>query len=169
MDDPGNRAIAFSSRIAYGLYRVTEAPADNWAKPGDAFVLAKQLAGEVFAAARVGGFELVKDVGAETLRGESSAPIPLHAQGYAFPVPLLAGDHVTEDTGTGFRPTPRPAMAARTSNFGWRAGGGSPSATSIRAFPTRSTRTAPSPTRRRASSASASSPTRANKGTPTRR
>ena len=29
---PGNRAISFSSKIAYGLYRVTEAPADNWAR-----------------------------------------------------------------------------------------------------------------------------------------
>src|SRR5262249_19802154 len=26
---PGNRAISFSPRIAYGLYRVTDAPADN--------------------------------------------------------------------------------------------------------------------------------------------
>src|SRR3954469_20673200 len=31
---PANRAIAFGSEIAYGLYRVTDAPADNWARPG---------------------------------------------------------------------------------------------------------------------------------------
>ena len=29
---PGNRAISFSPKIAYGLYKVTDAPADNWAK-----------------------------------------------------------------------------------------------------------------------------------------
>src|SRR5271168_1407565 len=29
---PGNRAISFSSKIRYGLYRVTGAAADNWAK-----------------------------------------------------------------------------------------------------------------------------------------
>ena len=29
---PGNRAISFSPRIEYALYRVTNAPADNWAK-----------------------------------------------------------------------------------------------------------------------------------------
>ena len=29
---PGNRAISFSPKIAYGLYEVTDAPADNWAK-----------------------------------------------------------------------------------------------------------------------------------------
>ncbi len=28
---PGNRAISFSPKIAYGLYKVTDAPADNWA------------------------------------------------------------------------------------------------------------------------------------------
>ena len=29
---PGNRAIAYSPKIDYGLYEVVEAPADNWAK-----------------------------------------------------------------------------------------------------------------------------------------
>src|SRR4030095_953525 len=36
---PGNRAISFSSKIAYGLYKVTEAPEGNWAKTGDTFIL----------------------------------------------------------------------------------------------------------------------------------
>ena len=36
---PGNRAISFSSKIAYGLYEVTEAPDGNWAKTGDKFIL----------------------------------------------------------------------------------------------------------------------------------
>ena len=31
---PGNRAISFSHKIAYGLYRVTQAPENNWAKVG---------------------------------------------------------------------------------------------------------------------------------------
>src|SRR5208282_1200036 len=29
---PGNRAISFSSKIGYGLYEVTDAPENNWAK-----------------------------------------------------------------------------------------------------------------------------------------
>ncbi len=32
---PGNRAISFSHRIAYGLFRVVAAPEGNWAKTGD--------------------------------------------------------------------------------------------------------------------------------------
>src|SRR5262249_49304343 len=41
---PGNRAISFSPKIEYGVYRVTEAPADNWAKVGDTMILANKLA-----------------------------------------------------------------------------------------------------------------------------
>ena len=41
---PGNRAISFSPKIAYGLYKVTDAPADNWAKTGDLLILADALA-----------------------------------------------------------------------------------------------------------------------------
>ena len=44
---PGNRAISFSSKIAYGLYEVTEAPDGNWAKTGDKFILADKLAERV--------------------------------------------------------------------------------------------------------------------------
>jgi len=98
---PGNRAIAFSRRIAYGRYRVTESAADNWAKPGAIYVLAKTLAEATFAAARVKTFEFVADVSADELASMSCAH-PLHDHGYGFVVPLLEGDHVTEDAGTGF-------------------------------------------------------------------
>ena len=49
---PGNRAISFSPKIEYGLYEVTDAPPDNWAKVGDLFILADKLAAEVFKQAR---------------------------------------------------------------------------------------------------------------------
>src|SRR3954464_1316308 len=32
---PGNRAISYSPKIAYGLYEITAAPDQNWAKKGD--------------------------------------------------------------------------------------------------------------------------------------
>ena len=95
---PGNRAIAFSHKIEYGLFQVTEAPADNWTKTGERFVLAKSLAEDFFKAARVEKWELLKDIDPAGL----VAAHPLHAGGYDFKVPLLEGDHVTEDTGTGF-------------------------------------------------------------------
>jgi isoleucyl-tRNA synthetase len=96
---PGNRAIAFSTKIKYGLYRVTAAAPDNWAKVGDKFVLADKLAGEVFKTARVESFERLSDV---SPTGIVSCAHPLRGKGYEFDVPLLEGGHVTEDVGTGF-------------------------------------------------------------------
>jgi isoleucyl-tRNA synthetase len=100
---PGNRAVSFSPKIAYGLYRVEDAPSDNWAKPGELFLLADNLALEVFRNARVTAFKRLGDVASHVLK-ESTCSHPLKGFGgnYDFEVPLLAGDHVTDDTGTGF-------------------------------------------------------------------
>ncbi|TCR61463.1 isoleucine--tRNA ligase [Bosea sp. BK604] len=98
---PGNRAISFHNKIAYGLYRVTAAPEGNWAKTGATYVLAKNLAEAVFKSAKVDAFELVRDVPASELAAATAAH-PLRGQGYDFDVALLDGDHVTDDAGTGF-------------------------------------------------------------------
>jgi isoleucyl-tRNA synthetase len=98
---PGNRAISFSPSITYGLYEVREAPEGNWAKRDDKLVLADSLAAQVMAAARVTNFRKVAPVSNAELASIRAAH-PLHAAGYGFEVPLLAGAHVTEDTGTGF-------------------------------------------------------------------
>ncbi|MFG1331516.1 isoleucine--tRNA ligase [Xanthobacter autotrophicus] len=97
---PGNRAISYSSKISYGLYEVFEAPADNWAKVGDKLILADKLAEDVFKQARA-TFVRRGDVPADVL-GALTTAHPLAALGYTFQVPLLDGDHVTDDAGTGF-------------------------------------------------------------------
>jgi isoleucyl-tRNA synthetase len=101
---PANRAITFGSDIAYGLYRVADAPPDNWAKVGERYVIADKLAPEVFAAARVTGHEREKDVlpvmiarAAHPFRG-----LPGGNGYWDFDVPVLQADYVTDDTGTGF-------------------------------------------------------------------
>jgi isoleucyl-tRNA synthetase len=106
---PGNRAISFSSKITYGLYEVTAAPEGNWAQPGDKLLLADKLAAEVMKAAKVEDFTRVRAVSSAELADLACAH-PLRRfgflegefAGYAFDVPLLDGEHVTEDTGTGF-------------------------------------------------------------------
>ncbi len=98
---PGNRAISYSPKIAYGLYKITDAAPDNWAKFGDLLILSENLAGEVFKQARVAAYDKIADVPAEDL-ADIACVHPLRALGYEFTVPLLAGDHVTDDTGTGF-------------------------------------------------------------------
>src|SRR6188472_3525982 len=88
---PGNRAISFSPKIAYGLFKVTDAPADNWAKNGDLLILADALAEEVFKQARVTAFEKVRDIPGDTLDAvECAHPLRGLDGGYAFIVPLLA-------------------------------------------------------------------------------
>ncbi|MBR0708751.1 isoleucine--tRNA ligase [Bradyrhizobium liaoningense] len=100
---PGNRAISFSPKIAYGLYKVTDAPADNWARNGDLLILAEALAADVFKQARVTAYEKVRDIPGDTLDAvECAHPLRGLGGGYEFIVPLLAGEHVTDDTGTGF-------------------------------------------------------------------
>jgi isoleucyl-tRNA synthetase len=110
---PGNRAISFNPEVAYALFEV-EAMEEGlafepWAKPGDRFVLADKLAADVFAAAKIAKAKRLRAVDptgwvcahplarwpADAHDGKGEAP-------YAFPVPLLAGDHVTDDAGTGF-------------------------------------------------------------------
>ena len=100
---PGNRAISFSPRIVYGLYEVTDAPQNNWAKIGDKLLLAEKLAVDVMKQARVTAFRQIDVVPAAALGTMiCSHPLDGFAGDYQFAVPLLAGEHVTEDTGTGF-------------------------------------------------------------------
>ncbi|HEV3397221.1 MAG TPA: isoleucine--tRNA ligase, partial [Xanthobacteraceae bacterium] len=104
---PGNRAISFSPKIDYGLYRVTDAPPENWAKRGDKLILADALAAEVMRQARVLAFHRVQSVSSGTIeRGLSDFtcfhPLARTMPGYEFEVPLLEGSHVTKDSGTGF-------------------------------------------------------------------
>lgn len=99
---PGNRAIAFSSRYTYGLYEVETAENDYGPQPGEKLIFAKRLADESAAKAKV-TFNFVRDIEAGELAAVTCAH-PLHGLGggYAFKVPLLDGEHVTDDAGTGF-------------------------------------------------------------------
>ncbi|MFC6445265.1 isoleucine--tRNA ligase [Shinella zoogloeoides] len=97
---PGNRAIAFSSRYPYGLYEVESAENDFGPQPGEKLIFATRLADEAAAKAKL-TFKFVRDVAPEELAAITCAH-PLKGLGYTFPVPLLDGDHVTDDAGTGF-------------------------------------------------------------------
>ncbi|MXN66154.1 isoleucine--tRNA ligase [Stappia sp. GBMRC 2046] len=103
---PGNRAISYSSKIHYGLYKVTQddLPEDNWVQKGDMLILADVLAGAVFEQSRVERYEHVRPVSADELASITCAhPLrDMDLGGYDFDVPLLDGDHVTDDAGTGF-------------------------------------------------------------------
>ncbi|MGB3387951.1 MAG: isoleucine--tRNA ligase [Pseudaminobacter sp.] len=99
---PGNRAVVFSPRISYGLYEVTAAENDFGPQPGEKLIFADALAEESAAKAKV-TLTLLRKVGGEELGSLTlSHPLDGLGGGYGFAVPMLPGDHVTDDAGTGF-------------------------------------------------------------------
>ncbi|MCT8990198.1 isoleucine--tRNA ligase [Chelativorans sp. SCAU2101] len=99
---PGNRAISYSPRITYGLYEVTAAENDFGPQPGEKLIFADVLAEESFAKAKLQYRKLRDLEPGELFPLTCSHPLKGLGGGYEFPVPLLPGDHVTDDAGTGF-------------------------------------------------------------------
>ena len=154
---PGNRAVAFSPRVAYGLYEVTKVENDFGPQPGEKLIFADALVADASAKAKIEmarlsdvrsdelaaltlshplkgwrpGSPLAEETSAQpTERVVVQQPVqPYDVEGgrstvshsvvpgisstaekigggsiepYAFAVPMLPGDHVTDDAGTGF-------------------------------------------------------------------
>ncbi|MBI2233967.1 MAG: isoleucine--tRNA ligase [Micavibrio aeruginosavorus] len=97
---PSNRAIAFGPEMEYGAFRVDAVKEDSRAKIGEILILSQKLSADVFEKAGITAAAKI-DLPDFNIH-EAVCAHPLHAQGYDFDVPVLAGDFVTEDTGTGF-------------------------------------------------------------------
>jgi isoleucyl-tRNA synthetase len=94
---PGNRAIAYSETLAYSLYEVISAGEGSLAAVGERLALADALAD---ATAKHAKCELRR---LETFRPHGViCAHPFRGRGYEFDVPLLPGEHVTDEAGTGF-------------------------------------------------------------------
>ncbi len=163
---PGNRAISFSHRIAYGLYRVTAAPEGNWAKAGEQLLFWPTSSPKsVMQSAKVEAFERRPRRARRANCAAMTAAHPLEKLGYDFEVPCSTAT-MSPTTPAPASSIPRRAMAARISTSGWRRAACCTSAASTRAFPIRSTPTDFTPTRSPALTARASSTTRATRATP---
>ena len=97
---PGNRAIAFSTEISYGLYQIADASDGSMARAGENLLLADTLAEQVAKHAKM-MISRVRTVPADELKTLVAAH-PLRSVGYDFEVPVLPAAFVTADTGTGF-------------------------------------------------------------------
>jgi isoleucyl-tRNA synthetase len=99
---PGNRAISYSPAIKYGVYEVESIEQglafEPWVKVGEKLALADKLVEETLRAAKAASWKRLSDFDPTGF----VCAHPFRGQGYEFDVPLLAGDHVTEDAGTGF-------------------------------------------------------------------
>lgn len=98
---PGNRAVAYGEDIDYALVHVEGVTETSLLRVGDWLLVALPL---------LPGFSKEAGMGAHTikrlLKGAELAGViaahPLRGQGYEFDVPLLPGDFVTTEAGTGF-------------------------------------------------------------------
>ncbi len=99
---PQNRAVSYGPTIAYGLYQLT-IPDQH-----EHVIVADALSGQVFAQAKLAEDQIhrLRDISAEELHAlvlaHPYAGIPDGNGEWDDPVPMLPGDHVTDDAGTGF-------------------------------------------------------------------
>ncbi len=101
---PANRAISYGPKIGYGLYEVSEleeSEFEPWAKVGEKFVVADKLWAEVAKTAKIKAWKRLETIDPDEIL-DCRHPLAGQDPGYSFHVPMLAGDHVTDDAGTGF-------------------------------------------------------------------
>ena len=98
---PGNRAVAYGKDFDYVVVEVKATAEGSLARVGERFAVEKDLAEETARTARITDWTAVATVKGADLAG-TVCRHPLAGRGYDFPVPLLAGDFVTTDQGTGF-------------------------------------------------------------------
>ena len=103
---PGNRAVAYGDDISYVIVSVEETSDGALSDIGDRLVIAEDLLDTVMQAIgvtrhkqhdRLMGAEFAGTIAAHPMAGHPQA-----GDSYDYAVPLLAGDHVTTEQGTGF-------------------------------------------------------------------
>ncbi|TMV94781.1 isoleucine--tRNA ligase [Thioclava sp. BHET1] len=103
---PQNRAVSFNPKISYGLYRVDALAEGSTATEGETLLLADALAEAVMDQAKVAEHSRLRDVSSWELEGLTLAHPYAGIEGaqgeWDYDVPMLPGDHVTDEAGTGF-------------------------------------------------------------------
>ncbi len=95
---PGNRAIAYGADHNYSVIEVLDGT--ELISAGMRLLIAKDLVTEVTATLDVIDYRIIGHVNGETLKG-TICQHPWHGLGYDFDVPMVPGEHVTTDAGTG--------------------------------------------------------------------
>jgi isoleucyl-tRNA synthetase len=104
---PQNQAVAHGQHngIDYSLYTVTSVQEGSTAKVGERIIVADKLSETVKASAKIESWVEGRSVGSDALDSMWLAH-PLRHQApngeWDYRVPMLPGDHVTDDAGTGF-------------------------------------------------------------------
>lgn len=96
---PGNRAVAYHRDVVYVIAEVESAGENTLTQVGEKFIFAQALVEDV--SAKTGAqFKIIETFPGSKLKG-TTCKHPLYDKGYDFTVPLLHGEHVTTEAGTG--------------------------------------------------------------------
>jgi isoleucyl-tRNA synthetase len=98
---PGNRAVAYGPAIDYAQIRVDAVAEGSLCRPGESLIVALALLPQFLNDAGITVHHVLKVHPGSDFAGSLCAH-PLRNEHYTFDVPLLAGDFVTTEQGTGF-------------------------------------------------------------------
>ncbi len=98
---PGNRAVAAGAAFDYAVITVTAVTEGSLARPGEKLVVAEVLLPNLVKDAGIQAHTVLAVVRGADLAGAIMAH-PLRGHGYEQDTPLLLGDFVTTEAGTGF-------------------------------------------------------------------
>jgi isoleucyl-tRNA synthetase len=103
---PSNKAVAYNKDITYGIYRVQNTEPECWSTVGDLLCFADSLAKECLEKARITKFVRIASLDSGELEkmmlNHPFNSAPDSGDFWNYDVPMIDGDHVTEETGTGF-------------------------------------------------------------------
>jgi isoleucyl-tRNA synthetase len=97
---PGNRGLAYGAEIDYALVRVDAVAEGSLSRPGETVIVALKLLPAYCKDAGITLHHVMRVVPGTALEGVLCAH-PLRGQHYDFDVPMMAGDFVTTEQGTG--------------------------------------------------------------------
>ncbi|MFT9314842.1 MAG: isoleucine--tRNA ligase [Acetobacter orientalis] len=97
---PGNRALAYGPELTYVVLRVDDTTEGALLEPGAKVLVAESLVESFCKQAHVSAHHILYTLPGSALEGAVCAH-PLRGQGYDFDVPMLPGEFVTTEAGTG--------------------------------------------------------------------
>jgi isoleucyl-tRNA synthetase len=97
---PGNRGLAYGSEIEYALVRVDGVADGSFSRVGETVLVALKLLPNYVQDAGITLHHVLRVIPGTEFAGLICAH-PLRGQGYDFDVPMMAGDFVTTEQGTG--------------------------------------------------------------------
>ena len=98
---PANRAVAYHNDVTYVQFEVLATSEQYLGQVGDTLIVAEELLEDFLTRNGIEDHKVLNSFPGSELEG-LTCQHPLYTKGYDFEVPLLPGDHVTTEQGTGF-------------------------------------------------------------------